>query len=181
MDERTKCNGDNDPIDAIEIGQKVAKMGEVKEVKVLGVVALLDEGETDWKIVVIDVTDPLAPELNDVADIQKHLPGLLDATVDWFRYYKVADGKGVNQIAFNGEVKGREFALQVIKETHEAWKALKAGSIPAKTDSYDLSLVDASTYDQSSFKAEYSKDTCKENPIEDEVYRTFYVDRNSCQ
>jgi len=26
--------------------------------------ALLDEGETDWKVVVIDINDPLAPKLN---------------------------------------------------------------------------------------------------------------------
>jgi len=26
--------------------------------------ALLDEGETDWKVIVIDVNDPLAPKLN---------------------------------------------------------------------------------------------------------------------
>ncbi len=26
--------------------------------------ALLDEGETDWKVIVIDITDPLASKLN---------------------------------------------------------------------------------------------------------------------
>jgi inorganic pyrophosphatase len=26
--------------------------------------ALLDEGETDWKVIAIDVNDPLAPKLN---------------------------------------------------------------------------------------------------------------------
>lgn len=39
-------------------------MGQVKQVKILGVMALLDEGETDWKVIVIDVTDPLASSLN---------------------------------------------------------------------------------------------------------------------
>ena len=32
--------------------------------KVLGTVALIDEGETDWKILCIDVNDPLAKEMN---------------------------------------------------------------------------------------------------------------------
>ena len=62
----TKHNGDNDPLDVCEIGELVGKPGEVKQVKVLGVMALLDEGETDWKIIVIDVNDPLAPRLNDI-------------------------------------------------------------------------------------------------------------------
>src|SRR2546429_18892 len=43
----TKAKGDNDPLDVCEIGELVAKPGEVKQVKVLGVMALLDEEETD--------------------------------------------------------------------------------------------------------------------------------------
>ena len=54
----TKMAGDNDPLDVIEIGEKIGKTGEVKQVNVLGLVALLDEGETDWKIISIDVNDP---------------------------------------------------------------------------------------------------------------------------
>ena len=36
------------------------------QVKVLGVLAMIDEGETDWKVIVIDVNDPMASELNGV-------------------------------------------------------------------------------------------------------------------
>ena len=43
---------------------QIAKRGDVKQVKILGTVALIDEGETDWKIFCIDVNDPLAKELN---------------------------------------------------------------------------------------------------------------------
>lgn len=32
--------------------------------KVLGVLALLDEGETDWKIIAIGVDDPEAQKIN---------------------------------------------------------------------------------------------------------------------
>lgn len=60
----TKAKGDNDPIDVIEIGEQVGYTGQVKQVKILGVMALLDEGETDWKVIAIDVNDPLAPKLN---------------------------------------------------------------------------------------------------------------------
>ena len=48
--------------------------------------ALLDEGETDWKVLVVDVNDPLAPKLNDIEDVERHLPGLVRATNEWFRY-----------------------------------------------------------------------------------------------
>lgn len=51
--------------------------------------ALLDEGETDWKVIVIDVNDPLATKLNDIEDVERHLPGLIRASNEWFRIYKV--------------------------------------------------------------------------------------------
>ncbi|KHJ77421.1 putative inorganic diphosphatase, partial [Oesophagostomum dentatum] len=59
------------------IGSKVQKRGAVIQVKVLGVVALIDEGETDWKLISIDVTDPLADQMNNIGDVEKHFPGLL--------------------------------------------------------------------------------------------------------
>ncbi|XP_067010871.1 inorganic pyrophosphatase isoform X2 [Anabrus simplex] len=124
LDESTGCKGDNDPIDVIEIGYRVAKRGEVIQVKVLGTIALIDEGETDWKIIAIDVRDPLAEQMKDVADIEKHYPGLLKATIEWFKIYKIPDGKPENQFAFNGEAKNREFALHVIEEVHKYWQSL---------------------------------------------------------
>ncbi|XP_055920708.1 inorganic pyrophosphatase [Eupeodes corollae] len=130
----TSCKGDNDPIDVIEIGSRVAKRGEVMQVKVLGTVALIDEGETDWKIIAIDVNDPLAGQMSDVGDVDKFFPGLLRATVEWFKIYKIPDGKPENQFAFNGEAKNASFATNIINETHKFWvglikKDLDGGSI----------------------------------------------------
>lgn len=73
----TKAAGDNDPLDVCEIGEQVGYVGQVKQVKVLGIMALLDEGETDWKVIVVDVNDPLASKLNDIEDVEQHLPGLV--------------------------------------------------------------------------------------------------------
>jgi inorganic pyrophosphatase len=123
----TKAKGDNDPLDVCEIGELVAKPGEIKQVKVLGVMALLDEGETDWKIIVIDVNDPLAPKLNDIEDVERHLPGLLRATNEWFRIYKIPDGKPENQFAFSGECKNKKYATDIVRECAEAWERLVSG------------------------------------------------------
>lgn len=38
--------------------------GEVIKVKVLGTLALIDEGETDWKVIVINTDDPEADSYN---------------------------------------------------------------------------------------------------------------------
>lgn len=128
----TKAKGDNDPLDVCEIGETVGYTGQVKQVKVLGVMALLDEGETDWKIIAIDVNDPLASKLNDIEDVERHLPGLLRATNEWFRIYKIPDGKPENQFAFSGECKNKRYAQEVIQECNEAWERLIAGKVDPK-------------------------------------------------
>lgn len=114
----TKAKGDNDPLDVCEIGELVAKTGDIKQVKVLGVMALLDEEETDWKIIVIDINDPLAPKLNDIEDVERHLPGLLRATNEWFRIYKIPDGKPENQFAFSGECKNKKCAIDQVQSPY---------------------------------------------------------------
>jgi inorganic pyrophosphatase len=45
IDSSTQCKGDNDPIDVCEIGSKIHERGAVVQVKVLGVLALIDEGK----------------------------------------------------------------------------------------------------------------------------------------
>ncbi|CAB4423165.1 unnamed protein product [Rhizophagus irregularis] len=137
----TKARGDNDPLDVCEIGEQVGYTGQIKQVKVLGIMALLDEGETDWKVIVIDVNDPLANKLNDIEDVERHLPGLIRATNEWFRIYKIPDGKPENQFAFSGEAKNKKYATEIIHETHEAWRRLLSGQIPNKTDKYDNNIT----------------------------------------
>ncbi|KAL0964569.1 hypothetical protein UPYG_G00325770 [Umbra pygmaea] len=130
----TGCCGDNDPIDVCEIGSQVCLRGEVIKIKVLGVLAMIDEGETDWKVMAINVADPEAKDLNNISDVERLKPGFLEATVDWFRRYKVPDGKPENQFAFNGEFKDKDFAIETIKSTHDFWKAL----ISQKTNAGEL-------------------------------------------
>ncbi|KAJ5965435.1 hypothetical protein N7481_012149 [Penicillium waksmanii] len=125
----TKAKGDNDPLDVCEIGELVGYPGQVKQVKVLGVMALIDEEETDWKVIVIDVNDPLASKLDDIEDVERHLPGLLRATNEWFRIYKIPDGKPENQFAFSGECKNKKYASDVIHECADAWEKLITGKV----------------------------------------------------
>ena len=44
VDPNTQAKGDNDPLDVCEIGQRVWARGDVRQVKVLGTLALIDEG-----------------------------------------------------------------------------------------------------------------------------------------
>lgn len=107
-DPHTHKRGDDDPLDVCELGSDVASTGQVKQVKVLGALAILDQGETDWKIIAIDVHDPLASKIDCVADVERHMPTYLDVMKYWFRVYKVPDGKKENEIAMGAEVMDRK-------------------------------------------------------------------------
>ncbi|GMG37285.1 unnamed protein product [Ambrosiozyma monospora] len=86
-----QLKGDNDPLDVVEIGDVKSHLGQVKQVKVLGCLGLIDDGELDWKIVAVDVNDKRASELNDIVDVQQKMPGLLDSLREWFKDYKIPD------------------------------------------------------------------------------------------
>lgn len=49
-------------------------MGEILKVKPLAALAMIDEGELDWKIVAISLDDPKASVVNDVNEVEKHFP-----------------------------------------------------------------------------------------------------------
>ncbi|RHZ88504.1 hypothetical protein Glove_22g77 [Diversispora epigaea] len=183
----TKAKGDNDPLDVCEIGEQVGYTGQVKQVKVLGIMALLDEGETDWKVIVIDINDPLAKKLNDIEDVERHLPGLIRATNEWFRIYKIPDGKPENQFAFSGEAKNKKYATEIIHETHEAWRRVINGHIPCKTDKYDVSIYnltnDASsgkiTPDNPIYQAIRQDENLKPAPIDPSIDKWFFISGTS--
>ena len=108
VDPDTKAKGDNDPIDACEIGEAISYTGEVKQVKVLGILAMIDNGETDWKLIVIDVRDPVASDMHDINDVERLMPGYLTATRQWLRLYKVPDGMSETKFAFKGKYKDKK-------------------------------------------------------------------------
>jgi len=63
--------GDNDPVDVVEIGSEQLESGKVYRVKVLGAYAMIDEGELDWKVIAIRDDDPMAKYLNDIDDVER--------------------------------------------------------------------------------------------------------------
>lgn len=103
-------------------------MGTVTEVKPLGVLAMIDDGELDWKVVAVSVDDPLAKEYNDIDDVPD---AVKDGIREWFRWYKTPDDKPLNGFGFDEKYLDAAAAKEVIEETHEAWKKLKSGETEA--------------------------------------------------
>jgi len=119
--------GDGDPIDAIEIGAGPLPMGTVVPVKVLGSLELIDEGETDHKIIVLRQDDAHFDSVNTVEDLDRVRPGTIKMLVDWMKNYKTSDGKPVNRLRHDTPLQPDE-AKKLIAETHSYYLGLKKGS-----------------------------------------------------
>ncbi|SCU78582.1 LAMI_0A05116g1_1 [Lachancea mirantina] len=116
--------GDNDPLDCCEIGSQILEMGQVRKVKVLGSLAMIDDGELDWKVIVIDAEDPLSKQVNSLKDVETHFPNLLSSTREWFRNYKIPAGKPPNTFAYGGAYRDFPETLSIIQGCHDSWKRL---------------------------------------------------------
>ncbi len=58
-------------MDVVEIGSETLAMGGVYPVKPLAVLAMIDDGELDWKVACIKADDPKAASVNDVEDVER--------------------------------------------------------------------------------------------------------------
>ncbi|CAM9458299.1 unnamed protein product [Ascophyllum nodosum] len=123
--------GDGDPVDVVEIGSAKLSSGTVKAVKPLGCLAMIDDGELDWKVIAIDVDDPLAKELNDIEDVEKVCPGYVSGIREWFRWYKTPDDKPLNNFGFGEKALGKAETLKIIDECNGHWRDLYDGKTDA--------------------------------------------------
>jgi 3'-phosphoadenosine 5'-phosphosulfate synthase len=118
--------GDNDPLDVMEIGDSPLPMGSVVDVKVLGSLELIDEGETDHKIIALRLDDKDAHLIHDMASLEYVKPGLISKLIDWLKKYKTSDGKPENFLSSDFPTSESE-AINIINECHDRWINLKAG------------------------------------------------------
>lgn len=134
-DPQSHTFGDGDPIDAIEIGfDGPLAMGTVIPAKVLGSFALIDEGETDHKIIVLRKGDKYFDKVHSVNDLETFYPGVISKLVDWLKNYKTTDGKASNSLKQDEPTSATE-AWNVVHEVSEFYENLisgKADKIPAE-------------------------------------------------
>ncbi|KYO03276.1 putative inorganic pyrophosphatase [Plasmodium gaboni] len=151
-------NGDNDPLDIIDIGSASLKIGQVVPVKILGAFTLIDEGELDWKIIAINKEDKHYEDINSLSDIDKYYPHTLSLLLEWFRSYKMADTKKLNLISKQ---------LYDKKESEE---------LITKTHHYYLEFLQ----DVKKLKEEHIKENIKEN-IKEHIKEHDYANTQNVQ
>jgi inorganic pyrophosphatase len=109
--------GDNDPIDVFDISDISQHTGNIYNVKILGAYSLIDSNQTDWKIIAINILDPLANMYNDILDV----PAEVRQTIEDF----LINYKSQNQTSFfNQKIWSASETMQVIESSHQLWKNL---------------------------------------------------------
>lgn len=83
---------DGDPLDIIIITNEPTYPLTICEVKVIGVLRMIDEDEEDDKIIAVHANDPRCKEWNDIKDIPQHF---LKEFNHFFESYKQLQGKTV--------------------------------------------------------------------------------------
>lgn len=120
--------GDEEPLDALQVNGRPCKIGEIQRVRVLGAFAVVhdEDGEghveegsqLDWKIIVQDVDDPdrIEGKLDQVLAIgQRH------NLLDWYTHHKIADGGTKAQIMGGRSWYPESKATGIIKTMHSMY------------------------------------------------------------
>ncbi|KAF7964509.1 hypothetical protein HWV62_6761 [Athelia sp. TMB] len=140
----TNARGPNDLIGVFDISEEVGFSGQVKQVKVLGALAVIENEEINWRIIVIDALSPNAAKLDDVADIDRVYPSLLSATREWLIVSELPDGKPAKVLAFDGHFKDKLYTMDVILNSHDAWVRIIRGQIPSwGLSMFEIALTEA--------------------------------------
>jgi inorganic pyrophosphatase len=106
--------GDGDPLDVLVLSESVPR-GSVVQVKLIGILKMLDDGEQDDKLIAVHTNTPFF-EINSIKELDERFEGISKITEIWFSNYK---GKG--RMVSNG-YDGPEEAQKVLKAAIEAYQ-----------------------------------------------------------
>jgi len=123
LDEIYGAPGDDDPLDCLDISDHVRGVGEIVQCRPLGAVCLIDEGQADWKIIVVSTaaSDPLA-QARTPEDVERIAPGRIQECLQWMDDFK--QSRGGDQATLHFEVHGIEQAMHLLEKDHAAWNRL---------------------------------------------------------
>jgi inorganic pyrophosphatase len=103
--------GDGDSVDVLALGPAVPR-GSVIRGRVIGLLDLVDGGETDTKAIVVMDDSPFA-KLRSIADLDAQFPGVTTILQTWFTSYK-GYGKDGRLVLSSKGFKGRAEAVRFI-------------------------------------------------------------------
>ncbi len=105
---RTFC-GDGDPLDVLVLGQAEVPPLSIMRAIPIGVMRMVDQGDTDDKIIAVHADDPSYMHFKDISELAPHI---LNEITNFFETYKTLEKK---KVEVNGMF-GRTEALRIVEE-----------------------------------------------------------------
>ncbi len=103
---------DNDPLDVIVVTTYPLEVGLLVKVRPVAVLEMIDDGESDFKVIVVPVDDRRWEDVQDLEDLNKHM---LKEYKHFFETYKKLK-KGNVKVEV-GEVKNKAVALEAVQKS----------------------------------------------------------------
>ncbi|MDP8972419.1 MAG: inorganic diphosphatase, partial [Actinomycetota bacterium] len=103
------------PLDVIVLMQEPVQVMSLLEVRPIGLLPMVDEGENDENIICVHIEDPQYESFTDVSEFPEHR---LNEIKQFFKEYKNLEGKKVEM----GEISGPEDAREYIQRAINLYK-----------------------------------------------------------
>lgn len=125
-------HGDNDPVDIVEVSPLLSFLGLYQPCKatkrkqeylpfkarVLGSFCLIDQDETDWKVILLEESQANNLNIDNFKDLQRLAPGYLKYVLHFFKFSKIMEGKKMNHIEFGEKIFDVEESKEILREFH---------------------------------------------------------------
>lgn len=109
---------DGDPMDILVLMDESTFPGCVIETRPIGIMRMIDAGESDDKILGVPVNDPRCDDIKDIDDVP---PSLLNEISHFFEDYKKLEGKKTEVLGWDNASK----ALEAIKHSMKLYEEVK--------------------------------------------------------
>lgn len=106
---------DGDPLDVLVVSQADIVPHCLVQVRIIGLMRMIDQGVTDDKIIAVAAKDNSVHHINDLSDLPPHVE---KEYTHFFETYTLLEGKKVTTEKF----KGKEEAFKVIQEAIDFYK-----------------------------------------------------------
>jgi len=122
IDELHGAPGDDDPLDVLDVSGHSVGVGDVVECRILGAVCLVDEGEADWKVFVVNTRAGPLSHARSVEDVEAVAPGRIQEMLGWMEDFKHSTGKDTATLHY--KIHDAEWATALVERDHASWRRL---------------------------------------------------------
>lgn len=110
---------DNDPLDVVVLTTYPLFPGVLVRVRPVAVMQMIDDGESDYKIIAVPVEDKRWEDIKDLQDVNKHT---LKEYKHFFETYKKLKKDGEEVVVTIPHIGGKQEAIEAIEKSIQLYK-----------------------------------------------------------